>query len=182
MRGTARALAAIVLLAGCAGETTTEATVVEQHPGAPQAARAPEAAALLALRTATAGFHSLDRAKAAGWDTQFPAGCFKGPPGAGDMGFHYINGSTVGTLDPSMPQLLIYEPQANGGMRLVGVEFIYPGLPTDPAPELFGQHFHYNYTFSVWALHVWLWRDNPSGLYADWNPAVSCQYENDVTL
>jgi hypothetical protein len=171
-------IAAIVLLAGCAGEPTTEATIAEHHHGGPQVVRATDAAALVALRTATAGLHDLDRAKAAGWSTQFPAGCFKGPAGAGDMGFHFINGGAVGTLEPSNPQLLIYEPQANGGMKLVGVEFIKPGLATDTPPELFGRSFGYNSTFGVWVLHVWVWRDNPSGLYSDWNPAVSCRYEN----
>jgi hypothetical protein len=41
-------------------------------------------------------------------------------------------------------------------------------------PELFGQHFHRNEAFGIWALHVWVWRNNPSGLFADWNPRVSC--------
>jgi hypothetical protein len=50
--------------------------------------------------------------------------------------------------------------------------------PGGPAQELFGQRFHWN-EFAVggiWALHVWLWRHNPAGLFADWNPNVSCQF------
>jgi hypothetical protein len=61
-------------------------------------------------------------------------------------------------------------------MRLVGVEFILPGSPSDTPPVLFEQPFTYNFTFSVWALHVWAADNNPSGLYANWNPRVSCQY------
>jgi hypothetical protein len=36
------------------------------------------------------------------------------------------------------------------------------------------QTFKRNEQFGVWALHVWLYRDNPSGIFADWNPRVSC--------
>jgi len=25
-----------------------------------------------------------------------------------------------------------------------------------------------------WYLHAWVWTDNPSGLFADWNPKVRC--------
>jgi len=23
-------------------------------------------------------------------------------------------------------------------------------------------------------LHAWVWKNNPSGMFEDWNPAVSC--------
>jgi hypothetical protein len=26
----------------------------------------------------------------------------------------------------------------------------------------------------IWYLHVWIWEPNPSGLFADWNPSVTC--------
>ena len=46
-------------------------------------------------------------------------------PGQGGMGVHYVNGSLFNAqLDPLKPQALIYEPLANGEMRLVGVEYI----------------------------------------------------------
>ncbi len=41
-------------------------------------------------------------------------------------------------------------------------------------PELFGQEFVANEADGVWQLHVWLFRNNPAGLFADWNPTVSC--------
>jgi hypothetical protein len=64
-------------------------------------------------------------------------------------------------------------------LRLVGVEYVVPfGAWTAPEPPvLFGQHFHRNETFGLWALHVWVWQHNPSGLFADWNPRVTCAKE-----
>lgn len=61
-------------------------------------------------------------------------------------------------------------------MKLLGVEYIVPGAPTDTPPVLFDQALHYNATFQVWVLHVWAWRDNPSGLFADWNPKATCDH------
>jgi hypothetical protein len=62
----------------------------------------------------------------------------------------------------------------------VGVEFIIPFTAWTGAepPVLYGQTFARNETFQVWALHVWAWRDNRSGVFADWNPAVSCARDN----
>ncbi|HEU4697590.1 MAG TPA: hypothetical protein VFS40_00260, partial [Gemmatimonadales bacterium] len=66
-----------------------------------------------------------------------------------------------------------------GQLRLVGVEYVVPrDLWTSPEkPRLFGRELQPN-GFGLFALHVWLWRDNPSeeGIYADWNPTVSCRY------
>ena len=179
MRRIAGLLTTIALLSGC-GETTqtptgTTAARAPLEPGAALSARSEsENKALAALRAATAPFHRIEAAGAAGWNNQFPAGCFASA--AGGMGYHWLNGANVGTLDPSRPQFVMYEPQKKGSMKLVGVEFIYPGIPSDPVPVLFGQPFTYNTVFSVWALHVWVWKENPNGLYADWNPRVSCAY------
>lgn len=183
MRRTAGLLAGIALLAGCAGEPTATASADAAADAGSLAARLAqgenEHADVAALRAATARFHRIEVADAAGYDTQFPPGCFAIAEGA--MGFHYLNGAAVGTLDVTRPQLVMYEPQKDGTMKLVGVEFIYPGLPTDPPPVLFGRAFQYNHVFSVWALHVWAWRENPRGLYADWNPLVSCEHASAVT-
>ena len=40
---------------------------------------------------------------------------------------------------------------------------------------LFGRELKLN-AFDLWALHVWIWEDNPSGIFADWNPRVTCDY------
>lgn len=177
MRRTAMLLLGITLLAACdqPAATTTPASRKEfTGTAAASRADAQEHKDVAALRAATAQFHRIEVAAAAGWNEQAPPGCFSSPDGA--MGYHFRNLSKVGTLDPTQPQFVMYEPQKDGSMKLVGAEFIYPGLPTDTPPVLFGQPFSYNYTFNVWALHVWAWRENPSGLYANWNPKVSCEF------
>lgn len=185
MRRIAGLLTTIALLSGCSDVTGTPTTTTSARarlePVAALSARSEsENRALAALRAATAPFRRLEPARAAGWNTQFPAGCFASP--AGGMGFHWLKAANVGTLDPSRPQFVMYEPQMDGSMKLVGVEFIYPGVPSDPVPVLFGQQFTYNTVFNVWALHVWMWKENPSGLYADWNPRVSCAYATTAVL
>ncbi len=44
------------------------------------------------------------------------------------------------------------------------------GLPT-----LLGQDLELN-SFDLYALHVWIWKHNPDGLYKPWNPEVSCAH------
>jgi hypothetical protein len=134
---------------------------------------------LAMARGATAAFHDLESAVAAGWWLR-ASPCEESA--LGGMGHHYVNLETWGAgLDVTRPQALLFEPQRNGRMRLVGVEYIVPRSvlgPEGPAPELFGQRFHWN-EFAVggiWALHVWLWRHNPAGLFADWNPNVTCEF------
>jgi hypothetical protein len=165
------------MLSACAGDSAPSATA--SRIAAPSAAAASRADAavqqdLAALRAATARYHRIEVAQQEGWDTQFPAGCFSSA--AGGMGFHWLNGTNVGTLDPARPQLVLYEPQKDGSMKLVGIEYIYPGLETDTPPVLFGQDFKWNATFQVWALHAWVWKENPRGMFKDYNPVVSCEY------
>jgi hypothetical protein len=72
----------------------------------------------------------------------------------------------------------MYEPQKNGRMRLVGVEYVVPFAAwIDPQPPvLHGQEFHPNETFGLWTLHVWMFKHNPDGMFADWNPTVTCAW------
>lgn len=134
---------------------------------------------LAELRAATAPLHDIDAGVAAGWDTPISA-CMESAEGG--MGYHYGNLGALldgGQVEPLRPEALMYEPQANGRMRLVGVEYIITGEdlpPTSPAPELHGQYFHYNAGLGVWVLHAWIWRHNESGLFQDWNPDVTCAF------
>ena len=125
-------------------------------------------------------------------------GCVSGSD-HGAMGIHYVNGSLLkgetllpdGQLDPKKPQALIYEPQPNGELKLVGVEFIIfaSALPAGAAPEVEGHLMHYidgptnarpkatpnRYGLpAFFELHVWAWKDNPQGSFVDWNDHVSC--------
>jgi hypothetical protein len=113
-------------------------------------------------------------------------GCVSGPE-EGAMGVHYVNGDLVedGLLDANRPEILVYEPQKNGRMRLVAVEYIVIAAAWDAAnptpPALSGQVFHYSGSPNryglppFYALHVWAWKDNPHGMFVDWNPKVSCE-------
>ena len=136
-------------------------------------------AELAAIRASTADFHDLTIAQGAGW-TVLGSACVSSPvPGGGAMGFHYVNPSLNGDdgVDPLYPEVLVYAPTADGGRRLVAVEWVvFRHLQPNP-PTLFGQTFHLNPHLGpngAWILHAWLWRHNPDGIFADFNPRVSC--------
>ncbi|MFD9097392.1 hypothetical protein [Streptomyces collinus] len=99
----------------------------------------------------------------------------------GGMGFHYFNESRFGSLDPKRPAALLYEDAGHGERRLIGVEWVIPVKGKDmKRPRLFGQDFqgpmpgHYPGMPTHYDLHVWLYKKNPSGLFAQWNPRVTC--------
>ena len=119
-------------------------------------------------------------------------GCVSGSD-HGAMGVHYVNGNLISgetllsgqQLDPTKPQALIYEPQPNGELKLVGVEFIILAsvLPANAAPQVNGHLMLYVPTPNryglpaFYELHVWAWKDNPQGSYVDWNDHVSCAHQ-----
>jgi hypothetical protein len=138
---------------------------------------------LAALRIATARFHDIATAEASGWNVNFPPECLTHTT-MGGMGYHRLNPNLVdGTVDPTTPELLVYEPEKNGTMRLVAVEYIIPFevIPeTATPPVLFGRNMMPNDVYQVWALHAWVWKDNPNGTFENFDPKVSCQYASEV--
>ena len=99
---------------------------------------------------------------------------------AGAMGIHYVNVDYLkdGVIDISKPEAVMYEPNADGSMTLVAVEYIAFQGPAalegqffnfNPAPNRYGLDPFYE-------LHVWAWKDNKSGTFADNNPDVSCEH------
>ncbi|HEX2168023.1 MAG TPA: hypothetical protein VHG09_12390 [Longimicrobiales bacterium] len=99
-------------------------------------------------------------------------------PDLGAMGYHYLNPDLVDeSVAVTTPEVLIYERNAAGSYEFVAVEYIVPfairARDAQP-PELFGREFKQNDTFNLWALHAWVGKDNPSGVFADYNPDVSC--------
>lgn len=180
------ALAAIALLTACGTEqqTPTASTQVSSLTASATSASASDASFgpdvakdLAALRRVTAPYHDFATGKNAGWGTQI-TGCMTDPGGAGGMGFHYGNTDFIdGTAQVERPQLLLYEPESNGKLRLVAVEYIIPytfHARSDTPPELFGRQFKQVDAFQLWGLHAWVWKENPSGMFADWNPNVNC--------
>jgi hypothetical protein len=166
----------VVAVVGC-DPPASPATAPAHDHGATTAAVIDDVAEreLRALKLATAPYRDFRVAQSAGFSTQITP-CFEQLP-VGGMGFHWGDVSRFdASLDPSHPEVLLYERQRGGAMVLVGVEYIVPFSAWNSAtpPQLFGQTFSRNLTFNVWALHAWIWRPNPRGMFADWNPAVRC--------
>jgi len=106
------------------------------------------------------------------------------------MGVHLVLPARIasGVLSPEQPQALIYEPMANGKMRLSasssscspasGQATIQVGacraggnlLNYVGAPNRYGLPAFYE-------MHVWAWEQNPLGNYADWNTHVTCEHQ-----
>ncbi|MBA2620803.1 MAG: hypothetical protein H0U87_06355 [Acidobacteria bacterium] len=146
------------------------------------------------VRSATAKYHRVEVALADGYVAD-PV-CVASP--AGGMGIHYVNPTLTrdASFDIRQPEVLLYEPMKNGKLRLVAVEYFAPALvngapwfgmmpPAPPnqfaaAPRLFGQTFegpmpgHNPAMPWHYELHVWIWKNNSAGMFAQFNPAVQC--------
>jgi hypothetical protein len=184
MKRIAPMLAGIALLAGCSGEpiTAENATSAATQASAIRESDADVNKDLATLRQVTASFHEFDKATAAGWSTKI-TGCMVDPT-LGGMGFHYGNTALIdGTARVDQPELLLYEPEKNGNLRLVAVEYIIPYTfhsRESAPPVLFGKEFKQNDVFQLWGLHAWVWENNPSGMFANWNPNVNCDNTTDI--
>lgn len=104
-------------------------------------------------------------------------------PGVGTMGQHFVNLNLVGdpAIDPLRPEVLVYQPTRAGGYRLVAVEYVtfaagqtVLGQAMNPVPA--GNRYGLDPFF---AKHAWIWQANPKGLFADWNPSITCLGEGD---
>jgi hypothetical protein len=95
------------------------------------------------------------------------------------MGQHWVNPSLVNDVfDPLKPEAILYAPGPGGNLRLVAVEYVVAKVPNQPWPKFGEQLFDEGGTplpFDHYSLHVWLYKHNPSGLFAPFNPTVSCQ-------
>lgn len=131
-------------------------------------------------------------------------GAMVGDPELGDMGLHYFRPDRLGitAMEPPIdgsdgeiawgePELLVYLPGADGSMELVAIEYLvfesawkeagneeppafhdqpFYRMADDPETEMDEAHGfapHYE-------LHVWTARENPAGMFAEFNPAVTC--------
>jgi hypothetical protein len=204
---------ALLTVIGFTACTDQAPTVVETdataHAGHAAASRgrgdlgAEVLADLAEVRQATARFHDLDAALAAGYTVWSPdpfAPNVTCPSSAeGNMGYHLVNVSLRGgaanpaagdaNVDPLRPEMLLYEKRPDGQMRLVGVEYLVftaawervNGTGAAP-PEVFGQPLPPStHTFPGnpnpiphYELHVWIWTSNPLGMFYPWNPTVTC--------
>ena len=132
---------------------------------------------LKVVRRLTQPYQDINVAMAAGYNAQLTP-CMENPP-IGGMGFHYGAPALIdGKVEALKPEILLYEPQANGKMLFVGVEYVVPYTAwTDPnPPTLVGVPFHRNDAFGLWVIHAWVGKNNPAGTLFDWNRTVSCRY------
>ena len=133
---------------------------------------------LKSVMQATARYHSTTQAARAGYEAM--GHCVENPE-LGGMGYHWVNQSLIDpAFNPVQPEALLYEPDKNGNLKLVGVEYIVINVGQDR--PYFG-----DYPFDVggvgplmdagvphWSLHVWLYKENPNGLFVPFNPNVTC--------
>ena len=136
-----------------------------------------------AVREVTAQFKDVRAAEAAGYELMF--GCVSGPD-SGAMGLHYVNLPLVldGVIDATRPEIILYEPLPNGRLKLTGADFLVLADAWDAghtsAPELMGQFFHLFESpnrFGLprfYTLHVWAWKESPTGTFVNWHSNVSC--------
>lgn len=170
------ALATVAALAACDESQTPspeplglEATRWALEPATSQG--------LAELRHATAAYHDVAVAMEDGFEQILP--CIERPDGPGGLGIPYGKLDRFdANVDLSEPEILFYEPQKNGSLRLVGAEPVIPiALWTESTPpSLFGREFHRNEEHGLYGLHMWVWRHNPDGMFAFWHPDVSCEF------
>jgi len=133
------------------------------------------------VRQVTAKYHDVDAALADGYVRA--SDCVASP--AGTMGLHYLKPSLLGQpVDLRRPALLLYVP-GDDGLELAGVEYFKADADQDlgtddDRPSLLGQAFdgpmegHGGGMPRHYDLHVWVWKHNPAGMFAEFNPRVSC--------
>lgn len=128
------------------------------------------------------------------------------PRQLGAMGIHFFRPDLLGITageprvdgngthtDFLRPAVLIYEPRADGSLELLAIEnlvwakawkdagntappsflgndyYYMHDNPATPADEAHGFEPHYE-------LHIWLYRKNPSGMFAQFNPNATCEH------
>lgn len=210
--GGAVAVALVAIGLRMRGSDPKAAALAEAVPAAPAPQPAAGEPSLDAVRQATEKFQDVNVALKEGYirdpmNVCETADMVGRSPDLGAMGIHYFRPDLLGITGPPNPKVsgngihtdflqpavLLYEPQEDGSVVLVGVENLafeaswkaagntqppsYYGVPydymvDDPATTVDEAHHfvdHYD-------RHVWIYRTNPSGDFAPFNPAVSCAH------
>ena len=162
---------------------TAGATAHDHQGGAAVHDEIPQAM-LAAVRMATVKYHDIRVALADDYQLGYHdvvTGCIANP-GVGAMGYHYFNWSKMD--DPSInendPEVLVYHTGDDGSMVLGAAEWVVPKAEWDAAghttpPVVFGQSLHIiNPVLNWYVEHEWIWTENSSGMFMDWNPKVTC--------
>jgi len=167
-------------LAGCAGDAPLDPTA-QSAPALSVGAAETEGALVAQLRQASVRFRDIQVARDEGYIQTSP-GCVAG------FGIVYRNNALLdGVVDADHPEILLYEPQKNGRMRLLGIELLVLAIPWDAThsgpPTYAGQTFEDRRApgsagppFPNYALHAWVWHHNPNGLFTPFNPTITCEF------
>lgn len=185
-------LALTIAVAACSRQAApTSASALASHDqmshgrAAEVSASSPDVASdLAAVRAATAKYHDIAAALADGYQLGYRGvvtGCIANPT-AGAMGYHYFNWAKMDdpTIVAGDPEVLVYHTADDGTLVLGAVEWVVPKASWEQAgntepPVVFGQPLHVlNPVLNWYIAHAWIWTNNPSGMFADWNPQVSC--------
>ena len=154
------------------------------HDGAVSDGSPNVASELAAVRAATAKYHNVSAALADGYQLGYRGvvtGCISHPT-AGAMGYHYFNWAKMDdpTIVEGDPEVLVYHTADDGTLKLGAVEWVVhkplweQAGNTEP-PVVFGQTLHVlNPVLNWYIAHAWIWKHNPAGMFADWNPEVTC--------
>jgi hypothetical protein len=184
-------VATISIAVGCSRENAptnpsafeSHSDVAHNHGGVSETS--PNVASMLAaVRALTAKYHDVSAALADGYQLGFRGvvtGCISNPT-AGAMGYHYFNYAKMD--DPAIvegdPEVLVYHTADDGALVLGAVEWVVPKPIWEQTgniepPVVFGQKLHVlNPVLNWYIAHAWIWRNNPAGMFADWNPEVTC--------
>jgi hypothetical protein len=156
--------------------------------------------AMASARTVTAKYHSLNLANKSGYSILADTAgitCIAEPQ-MGAMGVHYVKGDLVKdpAIDATHPEALVYAPDRHGRLHLAALEYVViksdwdahnslvgsgaPSWVKPVPPNLFGQDFNFTDAPNryglppFYSLHAWVWKENPVGTFAMWNPSVRC--------
>ena len=188
-RGRIRALTGVLLALTVASASSGIALAKDNTHGKGHA-RAGDALDIAAARMVSARFSNIEQAFAEGYVLFYK--CTE-EPGVGTMGQHLVNLEYVGdpAINPLRPEALVYEPTVNGGWRLASVEYVVmkadweAAFGTERTPTVLGQDMLFRPAGNRYGLpdfyerHAWLFKSNPDGLFADWNPKLSCRGTGD---
>ena len=172
-------LVAGLALSACQDAPTSTQPLASVHDHQVAAAKSPLGGGgggtlLKQVHAAAARFHATKQAEMAGYLED--AMCVAAP-GLGGMGHHWVKPTLVDPVfDPLNPEVVLYAPDRNGKMKLVAVEYIVIDVG-QPRPSFGGHLFDIGGTpvpVPHWSLHVWLWKENPNGMFVPFNPTVSC--------
>lgn len=93
-----------------------------------------------------------------------------------EMGYHFLKMDNLdATFQYDKPEILVYNKEENGRMKLVALEYAVPISlsPNAPPSGFTGINDGWaTYQGVLWTLHAWVWEYNPEGVFNPTNPLI----------